>query len=129
MGTSCNCKKYDVNEVSDRKLKATDFYQNSSMKNQMSNKTTIQTERLEMLNMFYSMENLCKLCAEGAIRNLMNVLHCSPADMTSFWNLATSLLHSILHSLNEVQLPRAVTGNSLKIDSIEKKPLDFTKEV
>ncbi len=76
-------KKFDVDEVSDRKRKATDFYQNSSMKNQMSNKTTIQTERLEMLNMFYSRENLCKLCAEGAIRNLMNVLHCSPADLTS----------------------------------------------
>jgi len=50
----------------------------------------------------------------------MNVLHCSPADMTSFWNLATSPLHSILHSLNEVQLPSAVTGNSLGIDRIEK---------
>jgi len=50
----------------------------------------------------------------------MNVLHCSPADMTSFWNLATSPLHSLLHSLDEVQLPRAVTENSLGIDSIKK---------
>ncbi len=31
-----DCKKYDVDEVSDRKCKATDFYQNSSMNNQMS---------------------------------------------------------------------------------------------
>jgi len=50
----------------------------------------------------------------------MNVLHCSPADMTSFWNLATSALHSVQNSLNEVQLPRAVMGNSVGIDSIEK---------
>jgi hypothetical protein len=55
----------------------------------------------------------------------MNVLHCSPADMTSFWNLATSPLHLIQNSLNEVQVPRAVmpcsvTGNSLTVDSIEK---------
>jgi len=31
-----DCKKYDVDEVSDRKRKATVFYQNSSMNNQMS---------------------------------------------------------------------------------------------
>ena len=31
-----DCKKYDVDKVSDRKPKATDFYQNSSMNNQMS---------------------------------------------------------------------------------------------
>ncbi len=73
-----------------------------------------------MRNMFYSRENLCKLCAEGAVRNLMNVLHCSPADMKSFWNLATSSIHSILATLNEVQLPRAVMTNTFGIDSIEK---------
>ena len=32
-----DCKKYDVDEVSDRKRKAADFYQDSSMKNHMSN--------------------------------------------------------------------------------------------
>ena len=114
-----DCKKYDVDEVSDRKRKATDFYQNSSMNNQMSKKS-IQTPPGEMRNMFYSRENLGKLCAEGSIRNLMNVLHCSHADMTSFWTLATSSLHSIKATLNEVQLPRAVMGNSFGIDSIEK---------
>jgi hypothetical protein len=106
-----DCKKYVVDEVS--------VYQNSSMNNQMSKKS-IQTPPGEMRNMFYSRENLCILCAEGAVRYLMNVLHCSPADMTSFWNLATSPLHSIQNSLNEVQLPRAVMGNSFGIDSIEK---------
>ncbi len=35
------CKKYDVDEVSDRKRKATDFYQNSSMNNQMSKNQSI----------------------------------------------------------------------------------------
>jgi hypothetical protein len=114
-----DCKKYDVNEASDRKRKATDFYHNASMKKQMSKKS-MQIPPGEMLNMFYSRENECKLCAEGAIRNLMNVLHCSPADLTSFWNLATSPLHSILNSLNEVKLPKAVMANSFGIDSIEK---------
>jgi hypothetical protein len=114
-----DCKKYDVDEVSDRKRKATDFYQNSSMNNQMSKKS-IQTPPGEIRNMFYSRENLCKLCAEGSVINLMNVLHCSPADMTSFWNLATSPLHYIQQSLNEVQVPKAVIGASFGIDSIEK---------
>jgi len=118
-----DCQKYDVDAVSDRKRKATVFYQNSSMNNQ-SSKKSMQTPPDEMLNLFYSRENLCKLCAEGAVRNLMNVLHCSPADMTSFWNLASSPLNSILHSLNEVQVPRAVMPSAvtglLGIDSIEK---------
>ena len=118
-----DCQKYDVDEVTDRKRKATDFYQNSAVNNQMSKKS-MQTPPGEMLNMYYSRENECKLCAEGAVRNLMNVLHCSPADMTSFWNLATSPLHSIQNSLNEVQVPRAVILNAsigpVGIDSIEK---------
>jgi hypothetical protein len=114
-----DCKKYDVDEVSDRKRKATDFYQNSSMNNQMSKKS-MQTLPGQMLNLFYSRENLGKLCAEGSIRNLMNVLHCSHADMTTFWKLATSPLPSILVSLNEVQVPKAIVSNSHGIDSIEK---------
>ena len=114
-----DCKKYDVDEVSDRKRKSTDFYQNSSMNNQMSKKS-MQTLPGQMLNLFYSRENLGKLCAEGSIRNLMNVLHCSHADMTTFWKLATSPLPSILVSLNEVQVPKAIVSNSHGIDSIEK---------
>jgi hypothetical protein len=35
-------------------------------------------------NIFYSENNSSKLCAEGAIRNLMNVLHCSNHDMDLF---------------------------------------------
>jgi hypothetical protein len=58
----------------------------------------------------------------------MNVLHCSHADMTSFWKLATSSLHSILDSLNGIQLPRAVMGNSFGIDSIEKWPWILRKK-
>ena len=83
-------------------------------------KKSIQTPPGEICNMFYSRENLGKLCVEGSIRNLMNLLHCSHADMTTFWNLATSSLHSILSTLNEDQLPRAVMSNSFGIDSIEK---------
>jgi len=83
-------------------------------------KKSMQPPPGQMHNRFYSRENLCKLCAEGAIRNLLNVLHCSHADMSSFWKLATSSLQSILATLNEVQLPRAVMSNFFGIDSIEK---------
>ena len=65
------CKQYDVYEVSDRKRKATDFYQNTSMNNQMSKKS-IQTPPDEICNMFYSRENLGKLCAEGSISQLVH---------------------------------------------------------
>ena len=34
-----DCKKYDVNGFSNRKRKATDFYQNSPMNNQIPNKS------------------------------------------------------------------------------------------
>ena len=44
-----DCKMYDVDDVSDRKHKATDFYQNSSMNNQMSKKS-ILTPPGEMRN-------------------------------------------------------------------------------
>jgi len=115
-----DCKKYDVDGVlSDRKCKATDFYQNSPMNNQMPKKT-MNPPPDQMYNMFYSREILGKFCAEGSIKNLMNVLHCSHADMTSFWNLAASSLHSILAILNEVQVPRAVMSNLFGIDSVEK---------
>jgi hypothetical protein len=123
-----DCTKYDVDRVSDRKRKATDFYQNSPMHNQMTKKSMLPPPN-QMQNMFYSGENLGKLCAEGSIRNLMNVLHCSHADMTSFWTLATSSLHYIQATLNEVQLPRAAMGNSFGIRAPWSESLSLNNEV
>jgi hypothetical protein len=45
----------------------------------------------------------------------MNVLHCSPADMTSFWKLATSSLHSIQNSLNEVNCQEGLWETLLEL--------------
>ncbi len=58
-----------------------------------------------MKNIFYSEENSSKLGAEGAIGNLMNMLHSSKEDMELFWELATSDLPSIMKSLNESIVP------------------------
>ncbi len=38
-------------------------------------------------NMFYSEKNSSKLCAEGAIGNLMNVLHCPEDEVEQFWDI------------------------------------------
>jgi hypothetical protein len=42
-----------------------------------------------MKNVFFSDENLSKLCAKGAIQNLLNMLHFLPEEMNIFWELAT----------------------------------------
>jgi hypothetical protein len=73
-----------------------------------------------MKNMFYLEENSSKLCFEGAVGNLMNMLHCSKEDMKLFLELATSDLLSIMKSLNESNVPKEVFKPGLKIYLIEK---------
>jgi hypothetical protein len=70
--------------------------------------------------MFYSDENLSKLCAEGAIQNLLKMLHFLQDDMNIFWELTTSDLNALMNSLNEEFVPKAVLKPSLQIDSIQK---------
>jgi hypothetical protein len=65
-------------------------------------------------------ENLSKLCAEGAIQNLLNMLHFLPEDMNIFWKLATSDLITIMKSLNESFVPKAALTPSLEINLIQK---------
>ena len=73
-----------------------------------------------MKNIFFSDENLSKLCAKGAIQNLLNMLHFLPEDMNIFWELTTSDLITLMKSLNESFIPKAVLTPSLEIDSIQK---------
>jgi hypothetical protein len=63
---------------------------------------------------------LSKLCAEGAIQNLLHMLHFSPEDMNIFWELATSDLFARMKSLNDTFVPWAVLSPSLGIDLIQK---------
>jgi hypothetical protein len=70
--------------------------------------------------MFFFNENLSKLCAEGAIQNLLNMLHFSPEDMNIFWELATTDLITLMKSLNELFVPKAVSTPSLGIDLVQK---------
>ncbi len=73
-----------------------------------------------MKNMFYSDENSSKLCAKGAIQNLLNTLHFSPVDMKFLGELTTSDLFTLMKSLNESLVPKAVLTPSLGINLIQK---------
>jgi hypothetical protein len=48
------------------------------------------------------------------------MLHFLPEDMNIFWELATSDLFTLMKSLNESFVPRAVLSQSLGIDLIQK---------
>ena len=73
-----DCKKYNELDVIPKKRKSTDFFCEIP-----------QTKRGklspgQMKNMFFFDENLSKLCAEGAIQNLLIMLHFLPEDMNIF---------------------------------------------
>jgi hypothetical protein len=72
-----------------------------------------------MKKMYFSNENSSKLCTEGAIQNLLNMLHFLPEDMNNFWELATSDFFTLMKSWNESYVPKAVLKPSLGIDSIQ----------
>jgi hypothetical protein len=58
--------------------------------------------------MFYSEKNSYKLCAEGVIENLMNVLHCSENEVKQFWDIVQLPVHLILQTSGESSIPKAV---------------------
>jgi hypothetical protein len=73
-----------------------------------------------MKNMFFSDENLSKLCAKGAIQSLLNMLHFSTEDMIFWGELATSDLFTLMKSFNESFVPKAVLTPSLGCNLIQK---------
>ncbi len=72
--------------------------------------------------MFHSEKNSSKLCAEGAIGNLMNALHCSENKVKQFWDIVQLPVHLILQTLSF--LPKAVLKSGGECDSIQKKSVD-----
>jgi hypothetical protein len=72
-------KCFSMDDSAPRKRKLTDFYTPPSGK-KMASTEQCQNYRSDLQccteNMFYSKKNSSKLCAEGAIGNLMNALHC-----------------------------------------------------
>ncbi len=68
---------------------------------------------------YYSLENTSKFCAEGAVKNLLNMLRLSEHDVCVFWDLATAPLHSISERLRDV-LQKIVCNHFSQVNSIEK---------
>jgi hypothetical protein len=67
------------------------------------------------------MKNTTKMCAEGAIGNLMNVLHCDEIEVNQFWSIVQSPIHLIQTTLGEPLMPKAVLKKSSReCDSIQK---------
>ncbi len=54
------------------------------------------------------------------LKKLLNMLHFSPEDMNFFGELATSDLITLMKSLNESFVPKAVLTPSLGINLIQK---------
>ena len=100
-----HCVKFDNEGVSERNRKATDYFQNQPLEvhkseesHSLGRKKTNAKKMLppgQVINKFHSLDNFSKLCAEGAIRNLMRMLHHSNEDLNSFWDLATTSLQSL----------------------------------
>jgi hypothetical protein len=63
-----DCKKYNELDIP-RKRKSTDFFC------EIPHTKRGKPPSGQIQNMFYSHENSSKLCAEGAIQNLLNMLH------------------------------------------------------
>jgi hypothetical protein len=87
-------------------------------------KTEKSELEVQMENTFYSEDNLSKLCAEAAVRNLMNMLHCWRAELDSFWEMATMNVQETQFALKDLlhnkKVPHGVIKGNLEVDSIEK---------
>jgi hypothetical protein len=117
----CDCKKYEENHVSHRKQKPTEFYMDQPVKKHM--KAELSEMEVQMENRFYSEDNLSKLCAEGTVRNLMNMLHCLRDELDTFWEMATMSVQetqfALKDLLNDKKVPNGVIKGNLEVESIE----------
>jgi hypothetical protein len=121
-------KQFSMDDSAPRKQKSTDFILLLRVKklHQLSNiNMTDLICNIEQKNMFYSERNSSKLCTEGEIGNLMNVLHCPQNEVKQFWAIVQSPMHLILQTLGESSMPKVVLKSGGECDSIQKKSVDF----
>jgi hypothetical protein len=115
-----------------RKQKSTDFY-NPSSGTKIASTEQRQNDRSDLQgsteNMFYSEKNSSKLCTEGAVENLMNILHCPEDKVKQFWDIFQSTVHLIQQTLGESSVPKAVLKSGGECDSIQKVCGFFAKKI
>jgi hypothetical protein len=94
-----NLKCFSMDDSAPRKQKSTDFYTPPSGK-KIASTELCQNYRSDLQccteNMFYSEKNSSKFCAEGAIGNPMNVLHCPQNEVKQFWDIVQLPVYLIL---------------------------------
>ncbi len=120
-----NLHPYSTSATSKQKRIETDFFHHH---NKQRYKTTANDEKLcdkqTVLQSlvpirYYSLENTSKFCAEGSVKNLLNMLRLSEHDVSVFWDLATASLHSISEWLHDV-VPKIVYNHFSQVNLIEK---------
>jgi hypothetical protein len=111
-----DCRKYNVENTTQRKRKSTDFIAPSAeeeiinepsvTKHKSSNEVTPMAgeEMVEksdsveksicaesqVENIFFNPDNYSKQCAQGSLANLLHMLKCSQEELDLFWHLAHS---------------------------------------
>ncbi len=120
-----NLHPYSTSATSKQKRIKTDIFHHH---NNQRYKTTANDEKLwdkqtvseSLVSIrYYSLENTSKFCAEGSVKNLLNMLRLSEHDVSMFWDLATAPLHSISERLCDVD-PKIVCNHFSQVNSIEK---------
>jgi hypothetical protein len=121
-----------MDDSAPRKQKSTDFYTHPSGK-KIASTEQCQNYRSDLQHctkkLFYSEKNSSKMCAEGAIGNLMNVLHCSENEVEQFWDIVQLPVHLILQTLGESSVPKAVLKSGGECDSIQKSLWILCKKI
>ncbi len=108
-------KKNSEVETSQRKQKATEFIHSLPLdvgKNHSKQHILATDEnpsdQVQVQNKFYSIRNMSKLCAEGAIKNLLSMLNYSQSNIHSFLNLCNALVSLVMKQLQEKCVSKAV---------------------
>jgi hypothetical protein len=114
-----DCRKFDVEDKSLRKRKATDFF--APMASEEIVHESEPDVRLicadgQVENIYFNPDNFSKQCAQGAIANLLNMLQCSKEQLDLFWDLANSVVDVLEKQLCQ-KVPKKVQKS---FDSIEK---------
>ncbi len=108
-----------------RKRKETDFLHLQNNKCQTSINTNdglkghSTTTLLSTSNKFFLSDNNSKLCAEGALKNLLHMLKMKAQVIKEFWTLVTLPLSTISDSLQE-DVRKAVCNLHQQVNSIQK---------
>ncbi len=93
-----NLHPYSTSATSKQKRIKTDFchhhnnqrYKTPANDEKLCDKQTVLKSLVPVR--YYSLENTSKFCAEGSVKNLLNILRLSEHDVSMFWDLATAPL-------------------------------------